>query len=68
MSSICRCRNCDYILHASKTNRPIVWGNCGTEIDWSGNYTMIIKECPESHVQYDNLKNFCLNCVPSSKL
>jgi hypothetical protein len=29
---------------------------------------MIIKECPQCHVQYDNLKNFCLNCVPPSKL
>ncbi|HYJ03098.1 MAG TPA: hypothetical protein VEW92_12880 [Nitrososphaeraceae archaeon] len=68
MSSIYRCGNCDYILHASKTNRPKVCGNCGTEIDWSGNYTMIIKECPQCHVQYDNLKNFCLNCVPPSQL
>ena len=28
----------------------------------------LIKECPQCHVQYDNLKNFCLNCVPPSKL
>jgi hypothetical protein len=27
-----------------------------------------IKECSQCHVQYDNLKNFCLNCVPPSKL
>ena len=68
MSSIYRCGNCDYILHASNINRPKVCGNCGTEIDWIGNYTMIIKECPQCHVQYDNLKNFCLNCVPPNKL
>ncbi|HET7643566.1 MAG TPA: hypothetical protein VFK40_08665 [Nitrososphaeraceae archaeon] len=68
MSSIYRCGKCDYILHASNINRPKVCGNCGTEIDWIGNYTMVIKECPQCHVQYDNLKNFCLNCVPPSKL
>ncbi|HEU5461744.1 MAG TPA: hypothetical protein VFU79_05685 [Nitrososphaeraceae archaeon] len=68
MTSIYRCGNCDNILHASITNRPKVCSNCGTEIDWSGSYTMIIKECPQCHVQYDNLKNFCLNCVPPSKL
>jgi hypothetical protein len=28
----------------------------------------LIKECQQCHVQYDNLKNFCLNCVPPSKL
>ena len=28
MSSIYRCGNCDYILHASKTNRPKVCLNC----------------------------------------
>ena len=55
MTSIYRCGNCDNILHASTTNRPKVCSNCGTEIDWSGSYTMSIKECPQCHVQYDNL-------------